>query len=738
MRMFHPAWQPFVAVVLACLAVPSLGGQAPPQDPPDDRPRVGLVLSGGGARGAAHVGVLKVLEEMRVPLDYVAGTSMGAIVGGLFASGLSANEIQAAIEAMDWDAMFRDDVDRVDRSFRRKSDDRLLLVKAQPGFDLATREFKLPLGWIEGQRITLALKDFTTQVAAIGDFDQLPTPFRAVATDIGTGRAAVLSEGDLALAITASMAVPGVFSPTIVDGRMLVDGGITNNLPMDVAREMGADVLIVVDISTPLHPPEALTDPLIITDQLTSIMTRSNTERNLATLKAVDIPIVPDLGDITGTDFDRTSEAVDAGYRAADALRSRLAGYTLPEAAYRRWLARRDSRTTLPPMIDFIDVRTDVALDPRILRDKIEHPTGQRLEAGQIERDIETLYGMDLFEKISYQVVEGSGQTGLAIDARAKRWGPDYLQFGLDLEDDFEGDTLFNLRIAYLRTAMNSLGAEWRTQVTVGEEPGVFTDWYQPVDQDQLYFVQPTGFWGKRNVNVFEDGRRVAEYRLTQYGLGLGVGRELGTWGEIRAGYERSEVSSSIRVGEPTDLEADYSEGKLLVRFELDELDNVNFPTSGHSLFLNYAWHRDAFGDNGSFDQLTYGADVALTWGRFTLIPSIAGGTTLNGDAPISRLFELGGFLRLTGFERNELSGEEFVLARTVMYRRINDVAFLPVYMGGSIEFGSIGDDVDIADGKTAGSLFLGMDSVFGPIYIGGGYAEDGDATGFMFLGRRF
>jgi len=727
-----------VALALACIATPPVAAADAPPGQPEGRPRIGLVLSGGGARGAAHVGVLRVLEDMRIPVDYVAGTSMGAIIGGLYASGLSADEIATAVERMDWAKMFNDDLDRAERSFRRKRDDDFLLVKAQAGFDYKSREFKLPLGLVEGQRITLAVKDLTKHVAEVTDFDELPIPFRAVATDIGNGKTAILGEGDLALAITASMAVPGVFSPTLVDGRMLVDGGITDNLPMDVARDMGADVLIVVDISTPLHPPSELTDVFVLTDQLTSIMTRSNTERNLATVTDADVVIVPDLGDITGADFDRAAEAIYTGFRAADAARPRLASLSLSAEEYRRWSSRRLERVAPLPIIDFIEVHTDADLDPRILRDKIEHPTGQRLEVGQIDRDMGALYGMELFEKVTYRVIQRDERTGLAVNARAKRWGPDYLQFGLDLEDDFEGDTLFNLRVAYLRTAMNSLGAEWRTTLALGEEPGVFTGWYQPLDQDQRYFVHPVAFGNKRNVSVFDAGNKVAEYRVTEYGLRLGAGRELGTWGEIRAGYERSEVSSSLRVGDPSGLEEAYGDGNMFVHFEVDELDDVNFPHEGHYLQASYEWHRGEFGDESHFDQLTYALGVAVTRGRYTIVPSVAGGATLNGDAPISRLFPLGGFLRLSGLQRNELTGEKYLLARTVGYRRMNDFRFLPVYFGGSLEYGSVGDDAGLDDGRVAGSLFLGLDSPLGPLYTGGGWSEGGHYTGFMFLGRRF
>jgi NTE family protein len=704
----------------------------------DGTPRIGLVLSGGGARGAAHVGVIKVLEEMHIPVHYVAGTSMGAIVGGLYASGLSGDEIADIVREMDWDRMFQDSQERADRSFRRKRDDDLLLVKAQPGFDIREREFKFPLGLIEGQQIGLALKELTLPVAEIDDFDDLPIPFRAVATDIGEGTMAVLGNGDLAQAVGASMAVPGVFAPTRVGGRLLVDGGITNNLPMDVARDMGADVLIVVDISTPLHAPEDITDVLILTDQLTSIMTRANTERNLATLSESDIAIVPELGEITGSDFGRADEAVRIGYLAADTLRSRLARLSVTKAEYRAWERDRASRVALPPMVEFIDVHTDSNLDPRILREKIEHPTGQRLEAGQMERDVNTIYGMALFERVSYQVTEREGRSGVVVDARTKRWGPDYLQFGMDLQDDFEGSTLFNLRVAYLRTAMNDLGAEWRTELTIGEDPGIVSEWYQPLGQDQLYFVNPFVFWGKRNVNVFDNGKKISEYQLTQYGVRFDVGRELSNWGEIRTGVERSEVTSSLQVGDPADIETAYTEGRAFLRFEVDRLDDVNFPTRGRTILVNYDWHRDYFGDDSNYEQITYAAGVPLTWGRYTFFPSFSGGTTVSGDTPLSGLFQLGGFLRLSGIEADQLSGEEFLLGRLVAYRRMNDFELMPVYVGASMEYGAIGEEADLEDGIAAGSLFLGVDSFLGPAYLGLGLAEGGESSAFMFLGRRF
>ena len=291
----------------ACLSMLFLsvisGALAAPEEMQDNRLKVGLVLSGGGARGAAHIGVLKVLRDLRVPVDFIVGTSMGAIIAGLYASGMSIEEIEKALQTIDWSSAFRDKLDRKDRSFRRKRDDDFYLMKIKPGF----RDGKLlfPSGVVQGQKIDLILKSLTLAVAHVDNFDELGIPYRAVATDIVTGDAIVLGSADLALAMRASMSVPGALSPVKIDGRLLVDGGVANNLPVDVARQLGADVVIAVDISTPLKKRDEISSMFSITGQLTGLLTRGNTEEQINSLGDNDILIIPDLGDITTAEFDR-------------------------------------------------------------------------------------------------------------------------------------------------------------------------------------------------------------------------------------------------------------------------------------------------------------------------------------------------------------------------------------------------------------------------------------------------
>jgi NTE family protein len=726
-----------IPVAIAMLSSPA-GVARDVDEQADLRPRVGLVLSGGGARGAAHVGVLKVLEEMKVRIDYVAGTSMGSIVGGLYASGMSPEEIETAFGTYDWANVFKSDLDREDLSFRRKRDDDFLLVKAKPGFDLKTAELKLPTGFLEGQKVNLILHELTMPVAQVDDFDRLPIPFRAVATDIGTGQPAVLGGGKLAAAMRASMAVPGGLAPEIIDGRMLVDGGVSNNLPIDVARDMGADVLIVVDISTPLMEATEITNIFGVTEQLTNIMTRGNTDAQLATLTAGDITILPDLGDIATGDFDRVLEAVPKGYAAADAMRMQLAGLSVPDEEFSAWLATREGRNTLPPMVNFIHVVNNSGLNEEALLARVKHPIGAPLDEGELGRDINRIYGLDLFETVSYDIVEENNESGLLITARAKQWGPNYLQFGFNLETDFDGDSTFNMDVAYLKTIMNARGAEWRTGFTMGQDPGVFTEWYQPIDKGLHYFFNPQASYRKRSVNVFDGSNKVAEYRVKESRISLDTGRELGDWGEIRVGYFRSEGQSELSVGDPGFQDVNSDEGGFFGQFLIDRMNNQSFPTEGHSLLARFSRNDEDLGDDNNFDQVEFGFAKPITWDRYTIMPAFEGGTTLKGDAPVYGLFEGGGFLRLSGFESNELSGDEFAIAKLIVYRRMNDITFLPVYLGGSLEYGDYSDDLELSDFKTAGSLFVGVDSFFGPLYIGTGVAEGGNSSVFMFLGKIF
>ncbi len=714
-------------------------GEKTPHNVSKNRPSVGLVLSGGGARGAAHIGVLKVLEEMRIPIDYIAGTSMGSIVGGLYASGMTVEEIEKTINSIDWADAFKDDPPRKDRSFRRKKDDDLFLVKAKPGF--SEGKVKLPSGFIQGQKIDLIFKSLTLPVVSIDDFDNLTIPYRAVATDIVTGEAVVIRSGDLAKAMRASMSVPAVFSPVEIDGKLLVDGGVSNNLPMDVARKMGADVLIVVDISSPLLKREEINSALGVTSQLTGILTRRNTEAQLRTLSESDILIIPDLGDITTASFDRSAEAIPMGVKAAWEKKAALSRLSLRKETYAEYLATLKRTKKGPSIIEFVKLYNQSRISDDVIKSYLKVNVGKPLDVEALEADIGRLYGLELFENIRYDIVEEEGKTGLAIYAKEKSWGPNYLQFGITLANNFEGNNTFNAGVSYTRTAMNSLNAEWRSILQVGEEPSFSTEFYQPVGRDTRYFFSTGLSFERKTFNIYDNEEHIAEYRVSRYGLEVAAGREFGTWGEARVGIRSATGDADIQVGDPSFPDIDFDIGEVYARLSLDELDNPDFPRSGMSGSLEWITSIEGLGADVSFDQVLWRLIGAKSWGRHTIIGGLRFNTTLDSDAPIQSMFRAGGFLNLSGYNPDELTGQHYGLLELIYYRRMGDFNLMPTYLGFSLETGNVWeekDDIAFDDTISAGSVFVGVDTVLAPLYLGYGLAEGGTKSAYFYLGRVF
>jgi len=702
-------------------------------------PRVGVVLSGGGARGAAHLGVLRALERMHVPVDYIAGTSMGAVIGGLYAAGLSADQIEAALRSIDWEGVFNDAPPRNQLSFRRKRDDDQFLVKAKPGFE--DGEIRLPAGAVQGQKLDVILKRLTLPVAEIHDFDALPIPFRAVATDITSGQAVVLGSGELARAVRASMSIPAVFEPVKIDGRLLVDGGVSMNLPVGVVREMGADVVIAVDVSTPLRDQDELNSPLAIIDQLSNILVQNNTRAEIDKLSKDDVLIVPDLEDLSTIDFQRSIDAARAGEQAAGARRQELSSLSVSATQYADRMAR-SGRRVQQPVVSFIRLENDSRLRDDVVRRFIDVETGKPLDLARLERSIERLYGLDYFKSVHYDIVEEGNETGIVVYADAKPWGPNYLQFGAEASGDLQGENRFNLGVSYLRTAINELGGEWRTTVTLGEEPAFASDWFQPLDVGQRYFVAPRISYEVRNVDRFDPGgNALTRDRVTRYGGELAGGLEFGTWGEARLGFRRFAGRIETDIGGPPRVSESFDDGEVFVRLYADELDNYFFPREGHLIRVEYTWSRDEFGADTDFEQAQATGTFAWSSGRSALVGLARINTTVAGEAPVQSRFRAGGFLNLSGFVQNQLSGQNYLSVAGVYFRRIGDFTVLPAYVGGSIELGNVFEDrADIAldDLLLAGSLFFGLDTFFGPLYFAYGHAEGGFQSGYAFLGRPF
>ncbi|WP_373501705.1 patatin-like phospholipase family protein [Desulfococcus sp.] len=712
--------------------------------PVGGRPRIGLVLSGGGARGAAHIGVIKVLEEMNVPIDYIAGTSMGAIIGGLYAAGLNVEELTAALRDIEWKDAFHDSTSREELSYHRKQDDRGFLVKAKAGWKDGKIQF--PKGLVQGQKLNLILKDLTMRVANVDDFDRLRIPFRAVATDLATGDPFVIGKGNLATALRASMSIPGALEPVEIEGKVLVDGGVSNNLPIDVVREMGAGVVIAVSIGTPLSPTDELKSVFAVTGQLTTIMTMQNTMRQIATLAAGDILIEPDLGDITTADFTRALEAIPIGARGALKEKTALAGLSRNEPDFQHWQAGlqrpgSEGRWT----IDFIEIDNDSGLSEEVIRSNIRVREGEYFDAEAVKRDIRRIYGLDVFQRVDYEIVRSDGQSGIRIMAKAKEWGPDYVQFGLNLESDSKGDASFNIGAGLTRTAINSLGGEWRTEVQIGAAPRILTKFYQPLNAEGRYFVEPLFRYMEYNLPLYEEDQQTAEFRVQEGEFALTAGSQFGDWGELRMGYSAGWGRSKVSIGEPEDFPMiSYTKSGFVARFSGDTLDNLYFPHLGSRSTVDYYASIRDLGADSNYQTLSARGILPFTRGDHTVIGGLLAETTLSGDPEVSDLFSRGGFLNLSGLSSHQITGRHSGLGEVIYYYRIDNakaIMTLPTYVGGSLEIGGAWEDLsDIEAGSLipAGSLFVGVDTFFGPIYLAGGMAEGNNYAWYLYLGTTY
>ncbi|BBP81887.1 patatin [Pseudomonas sp. Pc102] len=706
-------------------------------------PRIGLVLSGGAARGLAHIGVLRALEEQGVHIDAIAGTSMGAVIGGLYASGYSVEELEKLALAIDWrqalsDAPLRDDV-----PFRRKQDDRDFLVKQKLSFR-DDGSLGLPLGVIQGQNLALLLESLLVHTSDTRDFDRLAIPFRAVATDISTGEKVVFRKGHLPQAIRASMSIPAVFAPVEVDGRLLVDGGMVDNIPVDVAREMGVDLVITVDIGTPLRGRKELLTVVDVLNQSVTLMTRRNSEAQLATLGPDDILVQPPLAGFSATDFGRAREMIDAGYRAATILKNRFAPLAHPGGRQEAVLEEARLPVERRPVIARISVENDSKVGDEVIRRIIRQETGKPLDLERLQSDMGTLYGLDYFEQVHYRVVKRKDGNVLVINARGKRTGTDYLRLGLSLDDDMRGRSTFNLGASYRVNGINTLGAEWLTRAQIGSDQELYSEFYQPLDYGSRYFVAPYIAAEAQNVDATLDNDPIAEYRLQRYGYGFNIGRQIANNGELRLGIGQGWGDADVRIGDRRLPSFSFSEGYYEAKYSFDTLDNVDYPHEGEDIKLTLRQYDPELGSDDRYRQWELSLDKALSSDANTFVLGGRYGRTLDSAEVVTSSFQLGGARQLSGFREDSISGQNVALARLVYYRRMTQRSFLPLdfpfYLGASLERGRAWNNDDSFDSGyiNAGSLFISFDTPLGPLDFSYGLNDASEQALYLKLGRVF
>jgi NTE family protein len=732
------------------------------------------VLSGGGARGMAHIGVLKVLEDLKIPIDCIAGTSMGAVVGGLYASGMSAHDIDRTMRSVDWQEAFRDSPPRRDLAFRRKQDDRNFLVRLPLG--LKHGQILLPKGFIQGQKLQETLRQLTLPFSNTTNFDALPTSFRAVATDLESGKAVLLDKGDLAVAMRASISAPGVFAPVEYQGRLLVDGGLAENLPINVARAMNADILIVSDVSFPLQQRSQLDSAISISNQMLAILVRKDSDRQKETLGPQDILIEPTMGAATSTDFVGAQRTIVQGEAAARDAVAKLAALSVGEATYHDYLARRAAHEPGLPPIRFVRVDEQSKRYEKTIMAEMQPLVGRPLNLDEVGKRITELYGLGNFETLDYSLVDqsagkvtgagagagagtgvgtnagtGAGadeEAGLEVRARRKSWGPNYLRFGLNLEDNFQGNSQYNAAARFVLTELNEWGAESLTDVQIGSDPKVVSEFYQPLDPLRRWFVAPSARIEVRDLGIYANNKEIADFRDREAEIDFDVGRTLGNWGEIRAGLHRTNGLTHARYGDPALVETQYNNGEFFFKFSYDQLDNVHFPREGETFTFQWDADRTDLGSDIARDRVQADWLMARSRGRNTVLWWTSAGTALDGylkPTALPEFYSLGGFFNLSGLAQSSLIGPHYAISRAIYFRKIGrggeGFFEFPAYIGASFEIGNTWNrrgDMSLASARKDGSIFFAFDTFLGPVYLGTGYDERGASAFYLFLGRTF
>lgn len=750
-----------LAALWLLLSSNAVNAQAPaPASPPASvqKPRVALVLSGGGARGLTHVGVLKVLEEMKVPVDMIVGTSMGAIIGGLYAAGMGADDLERELLKVDWGDVFERRAPRQLLSQRRKEEDFELSPVLEIGF--RDGEFRLPTGAVSTRSLELLLRRYTLSTRLLATFDGLPTPFRAVATDMETGKAVVLDHGDLAAAMRASMSVPGVFAPLDLEGQILGDGGLVNNLPVDVARRMGADVIIAVNIGTPLAGRETLGSLLGITTQMVNILTEQNVQASIATLTPADLLIQPSLGKLTSADFEKAPELVKIGLDHARSVAEALRRFSADPAGYAQWQASRgmNAQAYAERMGQIKAVRFEGVPESRVepLALALDTVPGQRVNVPQIEADLQKLSATGDYDRVDYRLerVRDNTDETLVIGLRENDWGPNYLRLGLDLRTDFDGRGDFNLLIGHNRHWFNDSGAEWRNRLQIGASLAAFSELYQPLGRANDSFVAGYVDASLRRLEVYgADGKALGTG--TRQGLKLGADYGwpiglLGRYGDLRLG-----VQLGLHKATPELVSREIDESEVIatqkwrdvgVRAALisDQLDFANFPSSGYRFQSELAAGRRRLvsgSDDASFNRLEMNGSTVHSWGAHTL--NIGARFARATRVPVGAIdeFSLGGFQQLSGYRVGQVAGNYLLFGRLTYYQRLpwNVGVARALFAGGSLEGGNAWAsrrDISIHGLRWGTSLFIGADTGMGPLYLSVVSAPKGYTGLYLFLGR--
>ncbi|HCE53405.1 MAG TPA: patatin [Shewanella baltica] len=733
-----------LASIILCLCMtPSMAAE---------RLKIGVVLSGGGAKGAAHVGVLKILEEHNIPVDYIAGTSIGAYVAGMYSLGYSASEVEAIMMGVDWDSGYSDTIPRNILSYRDKQLRDRYNIPLNIGYNEG--QVRAPSGLLRGQTMSQLLRQSTDLVQQFGNFDDLAIPYRAVATDLETSLPVVISHGSMVKAMQASATVPGALQPAQIDGKLLVDGGIANNMPVDVVKAMGADIIIAVDIGSPLVKKDKLDSTIAVLDQLSNFLTNASTEKQKLLLTDKDVLIRPAIDALSTTDFTIMPLALTLGKEAANGQLDKLSSMSVSPEEYAAYVEAKKAKGKLL-MADVRHSVNEIVFDNQskvslnLLTETLNIKPGQAVSKDELNEALKRIYSLNKFERVDAEFVEGEDGRVLTVTTKAKSWGPNYFQLGFNWEDDFNSESAISFDMAYTMTDLTFNGGEWRNEIKLGMEKLFATEFYQPLDRDQQFFSRARYQYDTRNWDLYDNNNRLLTFDKKTHTIELGIGYNYTSQGMIELGLVAEKGAIINDAWLSSDL--DFSSYGAYFRFGYDSLDSISFPTSGNRVTLNVYVRNEDFDDIIDDNQNQYSVQIEADWkgalsvGNHAFVGKASISTNDNDGMNTLHLSELGGFLNLSGYHKDSLTGAHKVFGAFVYQYDLGRDALgmtdYPLYLGWSLEAGNVWDErseVTLTDLIYASSLYIGTDTSMGPAAIGFGITDLGDKSFYLFVGKNF
>lgn len=743
----HLWWRMYaIVLLLVCTAAPAVRADQDESrlSSAQQRRRVGVAFGGGSARGLAHVGVVRWFEEHHIPIDLIAGTSMGGLIGGGVSAGMSASELSALLQQVNWDEMFGFSPFQY-KNIRRKEDARAYPSRIELGLK---QGLSLPIALNNGQQVDFLLARIAGPYGTLASFDELPTPFRAIAVDLVTAQQVVLEKGSLASAMRATMSLPGIFPPVDLDGKVLVDGGALNNVPADIVRALGADVVIAINVGFSGDTRTVSRSLLALMSQTVDVMMQAATR---ASVKAADIVINPALDGFASLDWRRNMELEEVGYRAAEAMRDQLLPLAVDEQQWATYVeGRRARRKTSWPSPQFVSVVGAVASDrariETLLAPLVGKPT---LDVQMLETHLETLAGLDRYETVGWALDENAGRAGLRIDARPKAHAPPFLMLGVSLQNTTTQDFSFRLGARYLTFDVVGSGSELRVDGTAGAEPSAGLELYRPFGRTAL-FVAGTAAARRETLNFVSDDVVAARYDEDRFGIGLDVGANLGRDSDVRLGAWLGDLSANVKTGAPGLPELSGRESRLRLAWRYDAQDSAVVPSTGLRAFARLHHILEApdvppeFVTDRSNDDVTQlEVTSSVFWSvlrRDRLFLTGGLGTTWGQPLPTEQ-FELGSPFRLGALSAGEFRGDHYAVVTAGYLRalgRLPDFLGGSIYLGGWTENGSAFNEIDSAKFRTNVSVGAVADTLIGPVLLATSFDFEGALRYYVGIGRLF